>query len=753
MTPPAAGANIIRFVRLHRFAPVWRSPILVGAAALLYLLVPGHPGARSTGLPLSLEWLGVAAALLALLATLGRPSRRWAPLAVAILLLCVLKLGAWSVAIQPGLVARYHSFDEGQPLPTPERSTDFLWLRGATRLDQALDMSGENFPLFFFNNNQRWNSYKPSDTPHDELPFVVTWDGFLNVPADGEYRFRLSSEGPASISLDGVELLRTETRERSTLSQSIVLRAGLVPLHARYERVETGGRRMIVIWKGPGVNGELGSPYLLARTPSALSARFDSQASVLGNVADGLYLLALLALLAVLLWEHGRAVLAVHRGPRILLPLIERPALALVILFAFWQAVLLTVPSAGRMIYLDGGEDPLTRETQAREIALNGPLMTFDARPGKGKPYYSQILYPYFLTLTHGVVGESLSGVYLTQVALLGLLVVLVYLLGKRLFGTPVGLLAAALFGALVQQEYVRVALTLFAEDFYTPLIVAAVLALVIAFRQPTRWRLLAASTLLALAAFTRFTGMAFVPFVALLFWIEFSSRGWGRRQKLVGLGTLFSVLLVGLVLVCARNLVVASTLNPVPASLGNNLIKLHEPSDAVDLTATKSPLYELLGVDPSVRKVIEFARQDLGGYLEGVIAQALYAAGYTDLVSNGPADQRQTYHLGFFGATLLYLVAVLIAPRARTREALLLHAFVLSHWALMGIFFASQYRYRLILPMYPFIYVFAALAVWRTAELFWQAIAGLRARFGAQSPVAIGAAAEPRGRRAEAGR
>jgi hypothetical protein len=713
------------------FRLLWRSPLLVGTAALLYLLLPGHHAAWATGLPLSTVWLGVLVALLAALATLGRTNRLWGPLALVIALLCVVKVGGWSVASEPGLVARYYTFDEGQPLARPERSTDFLWLRGATRIDPDLRISGEGFPLHFFNNNQRWNSYKPSDPRHDDLPFLVLWDGYLAVPQDGDYHFILESEGPSSLALNATEVLRAQGRQAEA-SATLPLRAGLVPIHVQYERIETGGRRLKVTWNnGQGVRGELGPPYLFAFPPSPLSQRLEAPAAFVGRAADALFVVALAVLLVALLRLHVRAVLAEHRGWSVLFPLLERPALALVVLFAFGHALTLTQELSGVVDYLAGGEDPLTRETQAREIALEGPLMTFGDPLGKGKPYYSQILYPYLLTLTHRVVGEPLGGVYVVQLTLLGVLVVLVYLLGKQLSGVPVGLLAAALFGALVWREYIQVALTLFAEDFYTPLTVAAVLALVLAIRDPSRGRLLAAAPLLALAALTRFTGMAFVPIVVLLFWLELRQRGYTPRRRVGALATLLSVLLVGLALVSARNMVVASTPNVIPASLGNNLVKLHQPSDEVDLTATKNPIYTTIGLDKSIREVLEFARQDLDGYLSSVAEQALYAIGYTDLVGgSGVPEEDRPYHLGFFGGSLLYLVALLVAPRARSREALLLHGFILSHWLLMGVFFASQYRYRLILPMYPFIYVFAALALWRLVEL----AASVRARAPSQT-------------------
>jgi hypothetical protein len=65
----------------------------------------------------------------------------------------------------------------------------------------------------------------------------------------------------------------------------------------------------------------------------------------------------------------------------------------------------------------------------------------------------------------------------------------------------------------------------------------------------------------------------------------------------------------------------------------------------------------------------------------------------------------------------VLYLLAPLLAAPARGRPALLAHGFVLGHWALMTVFFASQYRYRLILPLYPFVYLFAALTLRWIAE------------------------------------
>ncbi len=718
--------------------PIWRSPWLLGAVAALYPLLPGHPAAWSTGLPLSVEWLGVFVAIIASFAALARgwqseahlassasagrwPFRRllaaaqterlWGLLTLGVTLLCLAKLAAWSVSPTPGLVARYYSFDNDRPVDQPERSTDFLWLPDATRIDRRLGLSGEGFPLYFFNNNQRWNHYKPSETPHDQLPFVATWDGYLVVPHAGSYRFWLSSEGPAQLSIAGRPLLRTTSDgARAEDRAQVELPAGLVPLHIAYERIEGQGRRLRVEWDGGGTRATLGAPDLLAFAPSPLSQALATPAARLGQLSDGLYLLALLAALALLLLGHLRATLAGtggRGGARTALLLLERPLLALLVLLFLGHALALAAGIQGQMVFLQAGDDPLTRETQAREIGINGPLMTFGEPLGKGKPYYSQILYPYLLALGHRLAGEPLAGVYVLQVTLVGVLVALTYLLGKRLFGAPAAAIAAALFGVLAWQEYVPVAQTLFAEVLYGPMMALALLALLLALRWPSWWRLALASLLLTAAVLIRFTGMAFVPIAAALVWWELRAQGWPRGRALGGVAALLSVLGLGLALVLARNLVVASTPTFIPTSLGNNLVKLHRPPGTVDLRATRSPVYEALHLDMPIRQVIEFARQDFPGYVRSLVPQALYAAGYTGLV-----EPDQPYHPGFLGGMLLYLLALGTA-RARARPALLLHGFVLSHWALMALFFASQYRYRLILPMYPFVYVSAGYTLW----------------------------------------
>ena len=84
---------------------------------------------------------------------------------------------------------------------------------------------------------------------------------------------------------------------------------------------------------------------------------------------------------------------------------------------------------------LEGGQDWLTYESYARDILLNGPLMTLGEPLGKGKPFFFQPFYPYYLAAMHWLTGEGLWGPIVLQLFGDGVAGVLVYFLAKRLFG------------------------------------------------------------------------------------------------------------------------------------------------------------------------------------------------------------------------------------------------------------------------------------------------------------------------------
>ena len=64
----------------------------------------------------------------------------------------------------------------------PERSTDFFGL-GTTRVDRSLSFADDTFPLYFFNDNLRFNYYQENEPDRQSLAFAVRWQGLLQAPS------------------------------------------------------------------------------------------------------------------------------------------------------------------------------------------------------------------------------------------------------------------------------------------------------------------------------------------------------------------------------------------------------------------------------------------------------------------------------------------------------------------------------------------------------------------------------------------
>ena len=95
--------------------------------------------------------------------------------------------------------------------------------------------------------------------------------------------------------------------------------------------------------------------------------------------------------------------------------LVERPLLAALLLAVLAYALVTTADLAGRAVILEGGQDWLTYESYARDILLNGPLMTLGERIGKGKPFFFQPFYPYYIAWLHWLAGVGLWGPIVLQ--------------------------------------------------------------------------------------------------------------------------------------------------------------------------------------------------------------------------------------------------------------------------------------------------------------------------------------------------
>jgi hypothetical protein len=561
----------------------------------------------------------------------------------------------WAGATLKGAVAA--------PSSAPERSTEFSSLRGATRIDGALDFRGDGFPVYFFNDAARFNFGPDTQPGRDQLQFTVRWTGVLQVASDGPRRFALDANGPARVVLDDTELLSAPGEAQRDLT------AGTHALQVDYTRPEASVPRVRLSWQTlPG--GEL---EVVRSQPEPWRLAVDLAVIVSGAAALGAWILRL--------------------GKRAWL--VALPALFLA------YGVALQAPLHGRATILSGLDDWLVYESSARDILLNGLLMNGGQQ--HAAPFYGQPLYPYVLALAHVLTGEGLFGPLALQFAALGLLVVLSLVLARRAFDSQLAgysALAGLWLFMAVQNEYVRVARQLFTENLYMPLVMLSLITLVSLLRRqsgPPRWyALLVVGVLLGVTAISRSQFLAFVPLALVILAVA-----WRRPLPLVLIG-------VGLVLavapVTARNWIVSGELVPISASGGASLLEFHRPPPGlIDQAALqRDPLFEALHLDSSSRTVLAFVRADPVGYLRTWLPLGAHSLG---LPGRNPASG---VYWPLVIVVVLY-VAALALPRARRRQVWPIHAFVASHLLILMLFEADTYGYRLVMPMYAPMLVVAA--------------------------------------------
>jgi len=165
--------------------------------------------------------------------------------------------------------------------------------------------------------------------------------------------------------------------------------------------------------------------------------------------------------------------------------------------------------------------------------------------------------------------------------------------------------------------------------------------------------------------------------------------------------------------LVPLRNAIVAGKPALTASSGGVNLEKHHRPSASVRLASARSePLYQALDVDQPTREVLEYLRQDPAGYFGSYLPLAAYTLGVgsalNDLLDERPVQLQPELLL----LDLLFVLALLLIPAARTTRAGLLHAFIALHFLTMLVFAPYDYENRLVTPMYLFVGVFGAAAL-----------------------------------------
>ena len=148
----------------------------------------------------------------------------------------------------------------------------------------------------------------------------------------------------------------------------------------------------------------------------------------------------------------------------------------------------------------------------------------YSSRPGSDYEGPTVLLppgYPFFVALIYWLFGHSYTAVYIAQALLGALTGLFLYLLGKRFFGSGVGLLAALLWA--VYPRGVFWSNQILTEALFTFLLAATMVALVYAVEARSWGRYLLTGALLALANLTRPVLLLFP--VAILIYLFFRDR------------------------------------------------------------------------------------------------------------------------------------------------------------------------------------------------------------------------------------
>jgi 4-amino-4-deoxy-L-arabinose transferase-like glycosyltransferase len=405
----------------------------------------------------------------------------------------------------------------------------------------------------------------------------------------------------------------------------------------------------------------------------------------------------------VLLGLVGGAVLRAARQPSARWRLAERVVLGAWVAAIFLNASLPRLDRVDKVTLLGGGQDWLTHETFARDILINGPLMTLGKPLGEGRTFYAQPFYPYALAGMHALTGEDQFGVVALQVFGSGVAGVLLYYLARRLFGTVAAVATFGLFVPLWARHVEWVSERLISESIYFVILPALLLVLVRCLDARRRSDFVLAGLLLGLAIVTRGPTLLYVPFVVAIVWLGLRRAGLDRAG-IVGRLALLLVcagLLVGLVPL--RNEIVAGQPALTASSGGVNLQKLHRPTNGVRLSMAQDRWFAPYLQDAPTRETVEFLLQDPLGYVQACVLLAAYSLGYGAAIDESQVALWPDLIL----YNVLYLGAILLLANARSLRAGLLHAFILIHFATMVIFVPYDYDNRLVVPMYLPIIVF----------------------------------------------
>lgn len=675
---------------------------------IAYIIVPVAGWGLIDGRPLGLLETSAIAMVVWLWGSKSPPGL--APL-IGAALIAKLVLGAF-LLLPRGFEARYYANETFSP--PIERS-----IEGRsplqTRVDERLRFGEDgapDLPAHFFNEVKRFNFYRGTDPDRGTLPVSVAWSGTLRVAAPGSQRFYVRSPAGTVVITIGSAMTAQIPPSNRQWTREVDLTAGDHPVLIMLA-IPQGGAR--VFEAGRFVDGRerpFDSSVIFRRSgfsrsrPSVARAT-DLLLRVLGNTVD-------LVLCGWLMFAVSRAMRDALRRLRRSFPVADVVAVASVL--AIGEALVWALPALGRMITMSGGDDWLTYETQARDIALNGVWMTNGAALGHGAPFYFQPLYPYFVAACHLVFGDALFGVYFVQRLLLAVTVLVLWRMTAVLFGNAVGAAGLVTATVIVYAKLGPWSGVLLSEVFFIPLVCGWVYLLVqIALRQRGFGQSVAAGILGGLATLTRSTLV--LGWLAVLPVLAFALK----RSRWAALALVVTVMMAVASLATVRNWVVARTFVPIASSGPVNLYIGNEPPTRLTTAPKDQAAYERLGLSPYTQMVADYIRQQPRLFLAGLARKAKFTLGWFDALE--PGAGRSTFYIVTWA---MALVGFLLAGRSMSPgtgwAAAIPMSLALSHFAAVVMIFPNSYGDRLILPFYALLTPYVGLTVFAA----YQRVVGL---------------------------
>jgi hypothetical protein len=650
--------------------------VLFLALAALYILAPGHPALPFAGIPIGQS--GVVALVAVALVSAAAAHRR-VPLAAsaAMAALIMVKLAAWAQVPEPGWLAHYYAnatFDG----PT-ERSIDYRSL-SATRIDRRLAFDDTSFPVHFFNDRRFNRGFRREYTE----PFSARWIGHLHADTDLTVSVVTRVRGTATLLLDG----------REVANGTLALSPGWHELEARYSKpANTEGLF------------ELGGS---TSADEAVLARVLPQAVVESRSTgwSALLVMAMLAHLAALALVFRiaagpvRSWLADVRrelgadGASAVLRLLHPAIVAGLTAQGLWKSRHLV----GHVWTLTGGDDWITFEYNAREVVLNGVLMTEGNPLGQGTAYFAYPGYTYFTALVHVVVGESLAGVILMNFVVLAVATLFVLRLARVLVPAPAAVLAVAWLLALEQADFVRYyTVTLLSENLFFATSAGAVLGFTRYGLDGAMRRSVEGGVWGGASAVTRPSMMFYLPFALGILGVA----DWKRRRPLRAVAAIvvaFAAWMLVISPVTIRNYLVSGEPILITSGQAKSFIDYNMPPE--------NQRFYLDMYDGSLTSAVIalgwMLVQQPRAFLGAVAHKIGFALGMVHWA------QGISPHPELLLTSVLYLAAFFLVPAARSFAALPVHFFVFTHLLAVTLSLPWNYGYRMILPMYPLMSVFA---------------------------------------------